>query len=329
MKKINGTLIVVLISAILVIPPGVIQTTMAQTEVALLTQPEGNVRVKRGKRGQSAKEDMLLDVGDVVSVDDKGTAVIYQAYVPVTRLGANQRFKVKRQSPPPPQSALTSEEFNWFKVHYLAARQNRRNASPVTMGGPENASLTLLEPRNSIVISRLPTFIWSRVKDATKYTVNIYDKNESVLCTESTADTQLTLPNKCQQLKPGDYYWDVTAQIGNQVSDNPYDATTFIIVTEQRGAEISNTLKHAQAMSVSDAKTIPVYISALMEHKLYPQAEAELRRALELAPTDQVLWALLIETYARMKRWREREKAREISVGNPSVEMIHTLGRRM
>lgn len=327
MKKIFVTLVVAFISAVLVIPPAVPRIASAQAEVALLIYPEGNVRVKRGRREKRITEDMSLNVGDVVSVNGNGTVVIYQAYAPVTRLKANEQFKVERRSPPPPERALTSEEFTWFRVHYVAARRNRRSPSPATMGGPEDANLTLLEPRNSVALTRRPTFIWSRIADATKYVVNIYDGNESVVCTESTAETQLPLPDRCQPLCPGDYKWDVTAYVGNQVSDNSalYDATSFTVVTDQRAAEITKALEHARAVAVGSGEALYVYVSALMESKLYPQAEAELRRALEQSPKDQTLWALLMETYAQMKRWRAREKAREISDGNPTAEMIHAL----
>lgn len=327
MKKLLVTLVIALTLAIMALPLVGTRPVSAQTGVALLTQPDGNVRLKRGRRTLMISEDMLLNVGDVVSVGGNGTAVIYQAYAPVTRLGVNQQFKVTRLSPPPPERALTTEEFTWFKVHYVAARRKRTSPSPATMGGPEDANLTLLEPRNSIALSRRPIFKWSRVDDATKYVVNIYDKNESVVCTESTTETLLQLPDKCRPFDPGDYKWDVTAQVGNQVSDNPalYDATSFIVITDQRAADISKAVEHARAVAASDCAAASVYASALIEFKIYPQAEAELRGALERSPKDQTLWALLIETYARMKRWRAREKAREISAGSPTAELIRSL----
>jgi hypothetical protein len=330
MRKIFVAFVVTLILTGSLLHPAVIRVGSAQTEVALLIDPEGDVRVQRGRRTHSVREDMLLNVGDVVTVNGNGTGVIYQAYVPVKRLRANERFNVVRRSPPPPppERALTSEEFTWFKVHYTAARRNRRNPSPVTLGGPEDAPLTLLEPRNSVVLLQRPVFIWSRVPNATKYLFSVYDRNEAVICTKSTSETRLTLPDNCIALEPGDYKWDVTAQVGNRVSDNSalYDATSFIVVPARRAAEISAVMEHGRAVAASgESAAISVYVSALLQSKLYPQAEAELRRALEQSPKDQVLWALLIETYAQMKRWRAREKAREISGRNPTTELVRTL----
>jgi hypothetical protein len=330
MKRILITLVIALTAAgSATILPSLGPVASAQTKVALLTQPEGNVLLKRGKDSRRVTEDTLLNVGDVVSVNGNGTAVIYQAYVPVTRLGANEQFKVVRRSPPPPARALRSEEFTWFKVHYYTtARRNRRNPSPATMGGADDARLTLLEPRNSVALELRPTFNWSRVPGATRYMLNVYDGKEAVVCTETTAETKLKLPDKCKPLDPGEYKWEVTAQTGDRVSDDPalYDATSFAVATRARAAAISKAIGHAHEVAAGGrGEEASVYASALMEARLYPQAAAELRRALEQSPKDQTLWALLIETYAQMKLWRSREKAREISAGNPTAEMVKTL----
>jgi hypothetical protein len=333
MKRIFITIVVPLTLAVLTMPPVVTRVASAQTEVALLDQPEGDVWLKRGRRRpQRVRAEMLLNVGDVVSVNGNGTVVIYQAYVPVTRLGANERFKVVRRTPPPLPRGLRSDEFTSLVViYYRTSRSNRQKPSPVTMGGSEDARLTLLEPRNSVALERRPAFNWSRVSDATKYVLNVYKvagKEETVVCTETTAETRLTLPDKCQPLDPGGYKWEVTAQIGDRVSDDPalYDATTFTIVSPKRAAAIIEARAHARYVAENgSAEAVAVYASALMKAKLYPEAEVELRKALERSPKDQALWALLIETYAQIKRWRARDKARDISAGDPTAELIRSL----
>lgn len=324
-------LITLLISqTILVLPVVSTRFPPLETEVAILTQPEGNVRVRREQRTLTATDGMLLDVGDVVRIEGDGTAVIFQAYVPITRLRANQSFDVTRRSPPPPERSLTTEEFTSFKVQYIAAKRNRGNPSPVSMGGSEDAQLTLLEPRNSVVLTSRPTLHWSRVPDSTGYLINIYDHNEAVVCTQKVQVTQLSALGSCQSLQPGNYKWEVIAQLGERISPNPafFDATSFTVVTEQRAAEINKVVAHAQEMAVSEREAAIVFASTLMDLKIYPLAETELRAKLELSPTDQTLWALLIETYAQTKRWRAREKAKEISAGTPTVELIRSLALR-
>lgn len=331
MTTLSGKSIALLILTTLTSPLLIEPIVFGQTrDVALITQPEGDVRVQRGhrRRAQGIKEDELLNVGDRIEVNGEGTAVIYQAYVPITRLSTNGRFLVMRRMPPPPEDALTPKLFNTFKSNYLSARQNRNNPSPATMGGPEDAILTLLEPRNSIVLLPRPIFKWSRVVNATKYVVNIYKTDESLVCTESTGKTELALPQKCGLLIPGKYKWDVTAQIGNQTSDNPalYDATSFTVVSKQRAKEIDEALSQVRRLSAKNPDDTKLLEGAtLIAYELYPQAEGELRLALARAPANQSLWTLLMETYAKMKRWRTREKARKISEGNPTVELIYTL----
>jgi hypothetical protein len=330
MKRPISKTIVVLALAILTTAELMTRVVLGQTKaVALLTQPEGDVRVRKYRRPheQRIREDMLLNLGDGINVNGNGTAVVYQAYAPVTRLNANGRFIVRRRTPPPVENALTPAEFTSLKLNYLSARQNRNKPSPATMGGPEVGILTLLEPRNSSVLVLRPHFKWSQVSNATKYILSIYKADESLICTETTAKTELGLPSSCGPLNPGDYKWDVTAQVGNQTSDNSalYDATSFTVVSEEREQEISKAVRHASTISRNNRDAILVLVTILLEHKLYPRAEAELLDALGRAPANQSLWTLLIETYGRMKRWRTRERARELSAGKPSAELIHTL----
>jgi len=310
---------------------GISLTPQPNAGVALLTQPKGAVKISRGHHTETLADDALLNVGDVVTIAADGGAVIYQAYAPVKRLVANENLTVKTLSPPPQGSALTLEEFGSFKRNYLIAHQNRHNLSPITQGGSEDANLTLLEPRNSFILDGKPTFVWTRAANATKYVVNIYDGNEKVVCSQSTTDLKLLYPSACNPLEPGAYKWDVTAQIGDKVSDDPalYDATSFARPDLTQTGDIVSAVQHAQTISESDIAARSVYAATLLEHHLYPQAEVELLRSLRDDPADQALWALLIETYFQMKRWPAREKARKISVADHlTPQMVWTLNKR-
>jgi|SRR6185369_15192129 len=298
------------------------------TDVAMLSQPEGDVELRRHRRKRVLRDDVLLNQDDVIRVFGNGTAVIFQPYVTVTRLGSNNRqFVVVKHTPPSPKNALTPAEFARLKSNYLAAQQNRKNLSPVVMGGTEDAVLISLEPRNSVVLGSRPTFIWNQIANATKYLVNIYNTNGSVICTETTNNTKLTLPDNCPPLEPGEYKWDVTARLGNQALKNSalYDASPFSVATEKEVLNISGEINHAQALSATNDDASLIYITTLMEYGLYPLAEKELHGALERAPTNDLLWSLLMETYSRMKRWNARERARLLSSTNPTGKMIRSL----
>ena len=55
-------------------------------EIAVLTQPEGEVSVRKRGRTTRIRETILLDAGDKVVTKANGGGVIYQAYAPVIRM---------------------------------------------------------------------------------------------------------------------------------------------------------------------------------------------------------------------------------------------------
>jgi hypothetical protein len=312
----------------------VVPRALAQEGSAVLTQPQGSIKLVRGKQTTNIREDQLLNVGDEVKVVGEGGAVIYQAYAPVKRLKSNDTHKIRALSPPPQGNALSLEDFASFKKNYQQAQRNRDTASPTEMGAVGENRVTLLAPRNSIVLDGKPTFNWTGVTvvtGITRYTINIYDSNEVIVCTTKVTETRLIYPDKCGNLSPGDYKWDVTAEVEGQITDNPafYDVSSFSIVSPQQAAAIRNALDHARILSESDAAVRSVYAAVLVEQRLYPQAELELLEALKNSPSDQSLWSLLMETYWLMKRWPAREKARTISTNSqPTLQMIQTLDWR-
>jgi predicted Zn-dependent protease len=197
------------------------------------------------------------------------------------------------------------------------------------------AVLTLVDMRNSAVLEREPTFNWTRVTGATRYVINVYDRNEKIIWSANTTETRLAYPENRSPLAPGDYKWDVTAQIDKQIDHKLpdralYDATTFTVVGKGRAEEIETDLARARAtFAVDDGTANLVYISSLIEHKRFAEAEDELKASLEREPRDQTLWELLMETYWQMKLWSAREDARRLSEApNVIVEMIRALKAR-
>jgi hypothetical protein len=301
----------------------------AQTEVALITQLEGNVQLRRGGETRAIRQTMLLNVGDVVKAGDGGRAVIYQAYAPVTRLRPSQSQTIAQLSPPPPQGSIKPEEFARLKRLHLNAKQRREVPSPATMGGQEDAILTLVEPRGSVVLERRPKFVWTSVNEANRYVVTVYDSNEETVWSTSTSGTSVSYPNDLPPLAPGEYKWEVIARVGDRVTGDPalYDATAFTLVSEDSAARINADLAKAQAGDEGAAALL--YVSALIEHRRFPQAAAELKRSLESAPQDMALWEMLMETCWQMKLWGTREYARQLSEdSNTSAETVRRLEPR-
>jgi hypothetical protein len=303
----------------------------AQDEVAIVAQLEGGVWLQREKKSRPIREVMLLNVGDVIGAEDGGRAVIYQVYAPVARLRAKQSHTIEQSPPPPPDNALTAQEFARLKRILLNAKQRRKEASPRRMGVPDKAVLTISDERNSTVLVREPAFNWTRVSGAQRYVFKIYDRDEKLLWSTTTTETSAAYPKNLPPLAPGDYKWDVTALIAERV-ESPYraalhDATTFTLVGEDRAKEIEADLAAARARFADDGGAANlVYLSALIEHKLFPRAAAELRTSLARAPKDQTLWELLMETYAEMRLWGAREDARLLSENSAvTAGMINSL----
>lgn len=301
----------------------------AQTEVAFVTQLQGYVQLRRGNETRPIRQSMLLNVGDVIRTGDGGEAVIFQAYSPVMRLRPSQSHTIAQLSPPPPEGSVRPEAFVKLKRLYLDARQRKEVLSPATMGGPDDAILTLVEPRGSAVLERRPKFAWTRVSGATSYVVTVYNRAEEAIWTANTSETSVSYPGDRPPLTPGEYKWEVVARVGERITGNQalYDATAFTLVSEESAARINADLTKAQAAGEGAASLL--YISALIEHRRFPQAAAELKRALEGAPQDQALWEMLMETYWEMKLWGSREYARKLSEdSNLSAEMVRTLEPR-
>lgn len=297
-----------------------------QTEVAFVTQLKGSVQLRRGNDTHPIRQSMFLNVNDIIKTGEGGEAVVFQTYAPVTRLRPNQSYTVAQLSPPPPEGSVKPEDFVRLKRLHLNARQRKDIPSPAMMGGRDDAILTLLEPRSSAVLESKPKFEWTRVSGAMNYEVAVYDRAEKVLWKVSTSDTSVRYPSDQPSLTPGEYKWEVVARIEGRVMGNSslYDASSFTLVNEESAAQINADI--AKALALDNGAASPLYISALIENRRFPQAAAELKRALEAAPQDGTLWEMLMETYWQMKLWGSREYARRLS-DNPytnaeSVRML-------
>jgi hypothetical protein len=286
----------------------------AQTELALLTQTNGKITVKRGSRTLRVRESTLLNARDLVTIEGDGAAVIYQAYALTDRLGRNDSRTIRVLAPPPPPNGLELDQFLILKRNYLNAKNRRRVPSPRTMGGPED-SLTLQEPRNSAVLDSRPTFKWNSISNVTDYTIAIYASDESPVWTTRTKESIVRFPDSLPGLITGTYKWEVIAhREGTPLDTSVYDASSFSVLSKEDTMRINLNLEALRRITnASPANTNIVVITALLENKLYSQAYIELRRALELSPTDQSLWDLLMETFFQMKLWGSRENARQIS----------------
>jgi hypothetical protein len=288
-----------------------VSVTVRPENVAFITQLQGNVSLQRNGKRNKITSTTLLQVGDIVSAQNDGDAAIFQIHACVFRLKPNTRKVIDKLSPPPPPcGALTAEDFDRFRRTYATSSANRKKASQVTQGNPNEQRLTLLSPRYSLVLDQRPEFVWTRIERATDYVVKIYSRQEEVLWTTATSETKIAYAAE-RPLTDGDYKWDVTARIANRITADQslYDVASFTVASE-RGPSIRQTLDQVRQVAPDNNTTNLAYICALFENTLYPQAEIELRRALSRTPKDEVLLTLLMENYRLTQRWRDRERVR-------------------
>jgi hypothetical protein len=158
-----------------------------------------------------------------------------------------------------------------------------------------------------------PEFVWTNLASASDYVVKVFGRRGEPLWTHTTTAAKIAYGGE-RPLSEGDYRWEVTARIEQRVTADQslYDAAPFTVGAE-RSSAIRLALDQARQVGAESGACNIAYIGALLEHRLYPQAEIELRQALARSPRDQSLWSLLMESYQLMRRWPDREKARAIS----------------
>lgn len=293
-------------------------SSAAPQPVAVITQIDGEVFLQRGRRkAEALRSTTFLYVGDSVQAG-VGSAVIYQVYAPVFRLTAKKARKITLLSPPPPEGAVTPEDFAWYRKHYASALRNQNHPSKQTQGGPDEDVFLLISPRHSVVLSGRPTFEWTPLKGAAKYEVRVYDMRSKPIWRAETEEPQMKFPENIDALTQGSYKLDVSTRVNNR---RFYDATEFSVVTGDDADKMRSALERAKGIvSEGDANNL-IYIAALVEYRQYPLAEKEIRDALRRTPQDQSLWTLLMQVYQEMKLWDYREKARALK-SNPNQPTV-------
>jgi predicted Zn-dependent protease len=276
----------------------------ASEPIALVAQPEGTIHLRHGRTSNLLTATTFLYEGDVLVAGNSGGGVIYQVFAPIQRIKTNERRTISRISSPMSDSAVTPEEFAQLRKQYGKALANRDRKSPHHLGNPSELKLTLIAPRNDSVLDGTPTLEWAPLNVPTEYRVSIYDNSEKLLWQMVQSGSNAKCPIV---LKPGNYKWDVIAEVNHQ---RVYDAASFTVIRQEDAARITGLVNRAQSLVNSDDSANLVLISLLIEEQLYRQAEVEIKNALTRNPNDQALWDLLMQTYDYAERWEDREIAR-------------------
>jgi hypothetical protein len=286
-------------------------TPAAPEPIALVTQISGVVKIKSGA-GKSKSTDLttFLYEDDELSVDDSSYALLLQVNAFSQQLTGKKKRTIKPLSPPPPQGAMTQEQFNWYKRQYAKALENREVKPP--QAKRKKKRITALTLRFGIMVDPRPVLAWTRVSGVQNYLVRLFDKDDKVIWSQNMTDQQVVV---APAIPSGEYKWDVTATWMAK-HEFVHDFTPFIVAAPEEADKIKNELQQAKGINPNPDDINLIYVAACLEYKQYREAEEELRKGLRRSTSDKVLWTLLAETYRAMKRWDDRETARKFS-SNP------------
>jgi len=281
--------------------------------VALVLSVKGDVTVKRGKgAAERIYQWACLSEDDIVMVGSNGSATLIQPYAPNESLRPKEKRKIKRQPPTTKSDAAnritTPDNFAEMCSILAKAKANRKNRSRVKMAGPNDIVIAALGPRNSLVIEQRPRFEWTPVKGAKRYVIEILDTNEQRKWLATTGETRMTYPDptldkNAPVLLPGEYTWEVTAEVDAQ--QTVLDSSRFSIATPVQANAAREDLKKAKEYSSDPRVADLLYVLAAFRHRLYQEAEVQLRRAIR-ETDDETLWELLMEIYQETARPEDR-----------------------
>lgn len=280
---------------------------------AFVVEVRGTVTLLRRKKPLTKidRSEFLFE-HDIITLGSNGSAKVVQRYARVEDLEPSARKEIKKLSPASGQGIVDADKYAEMAGTMARARQNRSKRSPGKMSGPDDLAVTALAPRNSLVMDDRPTFEWTPVKGAKNYVLEIFDARQvSPLFHATAKEPRVTYPDPSQnksikQLLPGEYTWEVTADIDQR--HKVLDAARFTIATPAQADAARRALTSALESSPKNGGANVLYILAAFEHHLYPAAEAELKRALRGAPDDETLWELLMQAYQEMKRPEDRNR---------------------
>jgi uncharacterized protein (DUF2141 family) len=286
-----------------------------QKPIAVVTDLRGDVKLQRAGRGmaEALGHTEFLFAGDRLLMGEDGRATLFQRDAPPLTLGASRAVTLQPLPASASEGVLTAEWLALLQKQIAAATTSREQKLASGTRGAKAVEVTALAPRYSLVLEAQPVFEWklASVGEAAEYRVTLYGPEENKLWEATTRETRLTYPADRRPLAPGEYAWEVIAQVGSRKA---LDTAPFTITAEHQAAGIRRALdRAARLVSDPDLTNLP-YVAVCLEHRLYPQAEAALKQATARAPQDRTLRALLMRLYALTERTKEREGARPILI---------------
>jgi len=264
---------------------GILWKLSHQTQVAVV--PTDHANHEFASPTPAAKQEIVLkDVGGVIRLDSEGNLQGIPADLSRTNFEAIQ---------------------NALKEQQLFIRQRPRELqtrSEQRMGTSDSPAFTLLSPAQTIILSTTPTFKWNALKDATNYTVSIYDdRGNLVLTSPPVRATEWRVPQTKPLVRGKIYSWEVTAvKAGEEITSNTSAANAvngleakFKVLEQSHANEIFEARQRNQ-----DFHLLLGIIYARVG--LVDEAEIEFRKLLAANPESKVAQQLVNSLRANVRR---------------------------
>jgi hypothetical protein len=156
-------------------------------------------------------------------------------------------------------------------------------AAIVLRGAGIQKKLSLVQPKNTIVLSRQPEFVWKPVGSNTQYRFILTDESGKVLVDEKTRNVKYRLPRSVKLADDSYYTWQVEAETGGGKSFS--NAADFQVAAEEERNRIDK-LRPGNKASISER----VLFAAVLEQSGFNDAAyEEWKKLAKQKPADPIL----------------------------------------
>jgi len=273
--------------------PPVLQA-QSQEAVAVITELKlnrGDVQIRMpGKKApeKPAPLQSLYAGTQVVASKDASVVVLFtEGMKTVTIDEKNSPFEIKPAEAKTGQAGASMKQVAGL---LLGKKKPPTYVALAVRGGKQ--SPTLIAPRESKLMTELPTFKWMGM-DMQPGTLRVYGPEGLLWSAENISLTQIKYPASAPRLRPGvEYSWSI------EKKGFPAEKARFKILTPEEARSVQEQLKSLESVG-GIPKTTRAILKAnlLISHELFYEAREILAEAVAADPDEPTIHLLLGETY--------------------------------
>ena len=253
-------------------------------------------QIRTGKGGGA---DILFENGNAISIGSESSM----------QVKGSQIQKTEQDKPADESSKPLGD--NGFQVaqNFLKLSSAEGSSSIAGLRGPgdEDAELRAVSPRKTRVVDGHPTFEWEAGDPSTELQLTVYDDGGVHWNKTVQGVSELAYPDDAPALTAGpSYSWKLESTDPLRYPPLSSQAAFFEIIPADERGDLENALGRIDHDgSLSDASRHVMRASVYFNHGLLANAVAETEAALEEAPGDASLQAILARLYNQVGRTAE------------------------